>query len=123
MNILISIKPKYAAQIYDGTKLYEIRKVLPKHFDWGDTIYFYESGTGVITGRAIVDVIVSGEPEYLYKKIQTGLGIGYDDYKKYVSNAKQVYYIGLADATKFNRPLTLHDFDLKRAPQSFCYLR
>mgnify|MGYP003289682811 CR=1 FL=1 len=119
----MSIKPKYAAQIYDGTKVYEIRKVLPKQLTWGDTIYFYESSTGVITGKAIVDTIIAGTPDFLYKKVQTGLGIGYDDYKKYVGKVKQVYYIGLADAKRFSSPLTLHNFHLKRAPQSFCYLR
>lgn len=123
MNILISIKPKYAAEIYHGSKLFEIRKVLPKHLTKGDTIFFYESGTGLITGRAKVYSIICGTPARLYSQYQSLLGIGYDAYKKYVGNAINVYYIGLDDAKRFGFPLTLQDFHLKHAPQSFCYLR
>lgn len=123
MNILISIKPKYAAQIYNGSKLYEIRKRIPKHLSLWDNIFFYESGTGLITGSAKVASIISGTPARLYSQYQSLLGIEYDAYKKYVGNAINVYYIGLDDAKRFGFPLTLQDFHLKRAPQSFCYLR
>lgn len=118
----MSIKPKYAAQIYDGTKLYEIRKRVPLRLSFGDTIFFYESGTGVITGKAIVDNIISGTPDFLYSKFQNKLGIGYDAYQKYVGDAEIVYYIQLVNATRFSTPLTLQDLGLQRAPQSFCYL-
>lgn len=123
MNILISIKPKYAAQIYDKTKRFEIRKSLPKHISWGGTIFFYESGTGMITGSAVIDCIICGRPAFLYNKYKNKIGIGYDDYNKYVGNATNVYYIGLVYATKFDSPVSLNAFGLKRAPQSFCYLR
>lgn len=123
MNILMSIKPKYAAQIYDGTKVYEIRKRIPTHLSLWDNIFFYESGTGMVTGSAKVAYIISGTPAFLYSQYHNKLGIGYDDYEKYVGKATDVYYIALVDATKFITPLTLHDLDIRRAPQSFCYLR
>lgn len=123
MKVLMSIKPKYAAQIYDKTKLYEIRKRVPLRLSYGDIIYFYESGTGMITGQAIVDNIIFGKPAFLYSKYQNVLGIDYDAYQEYVGGAYIVSYIGLVQATRFSSPLTLRDFNLKRAPQSFCYLR
>jgi len=123
MNILISIKPKYAAQIYDKTKRFEIRKRLPKHLSYGDTIYFYESGTGLITGSACVDCLIFGTPDWLYRMHHKKLGIGYNAYQKYVGKAINVYFIKLVHAKRFDTPFTLQEFHLKRAPQSFCYLR
>ena len=42
MNVIISIKPKYANAILDGSKLYEYRKRLPKNTDI-KKVYIYAS--------------------------------------------------------------------------------
>lgn len=123
MKFLMSIKPEYASQIYNKTKLIEIRKRVPRLLSFGDTIYFYESGTGLITGSANVDGLVFGTPDWLYRLYKSKLGIDYDAYTKYVGNATNVYYIKLVHAKRFDAPYTLREFGFKRAPQSICYLR
>jgi len=42
MNVLLSIKPKYASQIIEGNKRYEFRKSVFKNRDL-DMVYIYSS--------------------------------------------------------------------------------
>lgn len=44
MNILLAIKPDYAAAILAGTKTVELRSYLPRNLHPGDTIYLVGSG-------------------------------------------------------------------------------
>lgn len=43
MNILLSIKPKYAKLIYEGKKTIEYRKDFPKFINWRSKIFLYET--------------------------------------------------------------------------------
>ena len=44
MNILLAIKPDYAAAILAGTKTVELRSYLPRNLHPGDTIYLVGQG-------------------------------------------------------------------------------
>ena len=60
MNILLAIKPDYAAAILAGTKTVELRSYLPRNLHPGDTIYLV--GQGRVWGHCTFAGAVDAPP-------------------------------------------------------------
>lgn len=60
MNILLAIKPDYAAAILAGTKTVELRSYLPRNLHPGDTIYLV--GRGRVWGHCTFAGAVDAPP-------------------------------------------------------------
>jgi predicted transcriptional regulator len=50
MNVLLSLKPKYAEAILDGRKKYEFRRTIFKRKDISKIFIYSNNGVGQITG-------------------------------------------------------------------------
>lgn len=61
-SIMMSLRPRWAAQILIGEKPFEFRSVLPKRLLAGDTIYLYETGyqggRKAVVGECLVKSII-----------------------------------------------------------------
>lgn len=51
MNIILAIHPHHAEAILAGTKTAELRRVLPKNLQKGDTVFLLATGTRHIVGH------------------------------------------------------------------------
>ncbi len=67
--IVMSLKPKYAKDIYEGRKNWEFRKTPPPLFK---TIYIYESApVSKITGTVVFSEEIRGYPLCVYEIVKT----------------------------------------------------
>jgi predicted transcriptional regulator len=122
MNVLLSIKPKYAESILNGAKLFEFRrKIFRKRVDY---IYLYSTyPIKKIVGYFKVSAIEEGSPEELWAKFRASSGLSKKDFFEYFKNTNKGYAIRICNAVKLETPI--NPVELMpgfRAPQSFKYV-
>lgn len=122
MKVLMSIKPKFVKQILAGTKLFELRK---RNFKLEvKTVIIYESSpTKKIVGEFIIDKIIRDTPQKIYLDYSEKLGISKKEYFEYFRNINMAYAIKIKKVIKYEKELTLSDFNIKKAPQSYQYIK
>lgn len=122
MKVLMSIKPKFVKQIFEGIKLFELRKKIFRREV--KTIIIYESSpTKKIVGEFIIDKIIRDTPQKIYLDYSEKLGISKKEYFEYFRNINVAYAIKIKKVIKYEKELTLSDFNVKKAPQSYQYIK
>lgn len=147
MNVILSIKPKWAEKIYNGEKVIEFRKGIPKtlirsaiHND--SIIFLYETGnvkkvTGCCKFKDLIfdsvffddsgKVIVPrsypfGREGFIEWLFYAGGEIKEKELSEYAGKKRFVWCWKITAPRRFEiAPAELKEFDLKRPPQSFCY--
>src|SRR5882724_10834314 len=66
-SIILSIRPEHAARIYNGTKRFELRKILPRASF--NHVFLYENGSVGITGSFEVGQILHMCIQDLWKAV------------------------------------------------------
>ena len=121
MNVLLSIKPKYANQIIKGNKKYEFRKSLFKNRDL-EMVYIYSSSpVKRIVGAFSIKKIIEKHPEQLWNEYKDFSGVEEADFFSYFRGKEKGFAIEIGDVEVFdpiNPKEHIHDFV---PPQSFCY--
>ena len=123
MNVLLSVKPKYAEEIISGRKKYEFRKSIFKREDI-KKMYIYSSSP-VKKIIAIVDIvgILSDSPQELWEQCHEDAGISEREFFNYFKNSDTGYAIKISNVQEFPTPIDPYHFNEDfRAPQSFYYL-
>ena len=122
--ILMSIKPHYADLIYTERKRFEYRKRAPKLVDL--PILLYETApvqkvTGIITDWSILQA----SPESVWTCSKTHGGLTADRFFGYYEGCDRAVAIRIHSVVPFRDSLELGVLnpELKRPPQSFCYVR
>ena len=116
-NILLSIKPKYAELILNGKKTIELRKTQPKEdVEW---VYLYATApVKKIVGRIKILDFMSGKNFSITLK---GICITETEFNNYVGD--KFYSLWVIDDAYLQRcSMELSEFNLKRPPQSWCYV-
>lgn len=120
--VLLSIHPEYVEAILAGTKKFEFRK--RTFSDSVDTILLYAtSPVKKILGEAKIAGLVSGKPENVWKKTETYARISRENFFAYFGSTSEAHAYELTDVVRYEEPKTLADYGIKRAPQSFVYVR
>jgi predicted transcriptional regulator len=121
MNVLLSIKPKYANAILAGQKLVEFRKLAFKREI--ERVYIYSSAPEQrIIGYFIIDDIVSDTPEGLWKQFNKVGSINEEDFFEYFANKEIGYSIKIKSVNKFRKSKDPKDiFKNFVPPQSYMY--
>ena len=122
MRVVMSIKPKFVEKILNGTKIFELRKKIFKK-EVERVIIYESSPTKKIVGEFIIDRVVSDTPNKIYQKYNKYLGIDEVNYFEYFKNINIAYAIKIKKVIKYEKELTLADFNLERAPQSYQYIK
>lgn len=128
MNIILSIKPKWAELIYSGKKTIEWRKSFPTRENI-ECVYLYETApVKKVTGFflwdgfetlnfSIVSDLLIDPPE---KIIDAGC-VPLEDLKKYKGDRFNLFGWKIEKPQKYKEPLPLSMFNFERPPQSWCY--
>ena len=118
----MSIKTEYANKIFDGIKLYELRKKPLK--ENVDTIIVYSSGkVKKVIGEFKIEKIIKNSPDRIWDLGEEVLGIDKKSFYEYFKHSEYAYAIKVKDVIKYNLPKDLSDFGIKKAPQSFCFIK
>ena len=122
IKILLSVKPEFANKIFDGTKLFEFRKVLFQRLDISNVIVYVSSPVQRVLGEFTIDSVVSGPLSTVWKQTSSSSGISYDFFMTYFSGRKTAYAIRIGKVIKYKEPKTLDHYAVEHAPQSFVYV-
>lgn len=122
MNILLSIKPKYAVKIMEGEKKYEFRKrIFKKEVE---NMYIYASSPmSKIVGVIQIEKIMNGSPKKIWEKCSEYSGMTKIEYFCYFKSKKTAFAIKIKNIKRFEEPIDPYCiFEGFIPPQSFYYL-
>jgi type I restriction enzyme S subunit len=123
MNVLLSVKPKYAEEILSGRKKYEFRRSVFKKQNI-ERVYIYSSSpVSKIVAAFEIEQILKGSPEKIWKLCHKYAGISKNDFFAYFKNCDVAYAIEIGNVDSFLNPINPHHIieDFK-PPQSFYYI-
>ncbi len=108
---LMSIKPKFAYEIFSGSKKYELRRWYGIDIEEGSTVVVYASGrVQAIIGEFRVARVVMGEPRRVWREItrEHDAGVDDDDWP-YISGSKKAMALRVAEPRLYARPVSLQE--------------
>ena len=105
--LLMSIKTKYANQIFKGTKKYEYRRRSIKEGNLNKKIFIYSSEIDKkIVGYIIVDEILEGTSEYILKRTNNEGNI---DIINYFKDCENCYALKIKEAVLLQKAISLKE--------------
>jgi len=123
MDVLLSIKPKFAESIINGRKKYEFRKVIFSKKYVKHAYIYSTSPIKKIVGAFMINNIIEDSPCALWSQLKDGAGIAEEEFFDYFKNKEIGFALEIADVEKFETPMDpkiiFPDFV---PPQSFCYI-
>mgnify|MGYP003543347321 CR=1 FL=1 len=121
-DVILSIKQQYIDKIIDGSKTIEIRRRPPLKINRGSMIFFAQSGSGgMIVGDAMCAGITMATPQFAWEHYKDDMQISEYDFNEYTKGRAVICLIKLIMPQRYEKPLSVKHFGLKRIPQSFCY--
>lgn len=118
----MSIKPKYAEAILNGTKKFEYRRTRCRD-NVGTIIIYATYPVMQVVGKVNFTGIIEDTPNNVWKKTKAHSGITKDFFDSYYAGKTKAFAYKLGKVKKYRHPKTLSDFDITHAPQSFVYVK
>jgi len=123
MKVLLSIKPKFAELIFNGTKKFEFRKAIFKNTNIKTVVVYASSPLQKVIGEFEIEEIFNDELEKLWSRTKQFAGIEEEYFYQYFAEREMGYAIKIMKTKRYDNPLSLKkDFNLT-PPQSFLYLQ
>ena len=124
--VLLSVRPRFAERILDGSKTIELRRVRPR-VALGDRVLVYVSTPVMaLMAAACVGTLLDGTPGELWARVCTGAGVSRTEYNAYFRGATRGVGIGLRNVERLSRAIPLSELRAAwpgfHPPQSFRYL-
>lgn len=122
MNVLLSIKPKYAELIKAGFKKYEFRRKISKKFG-GSKVYIYStSPIKKIIGVFDASIIHVDFPDKIWGLFGKNSGISEEEFFQYFRGSKTAYAIEIRNLVIFDKPRDPSNYFMEfTPPQSYRY--
>lgn len=121
-TILLSIRPKYVEGIFNGTKKYEFRRVLPKEREIQTVLIYASAPVSQVVGEFRVGGLCQGKPLSLWRWCSSDAGITIEEFISYFSGCSKSYAYIIAAFRKYKQPFNISKLGLSRPPQNFCYI-
>lgn len=122
MDVLLSIKPKYADLIIDGKKKFEFRKTRFNKDKIDNVLIYSTSPVKKIIGRVTIGNILEGHPKNIWKKCHKHSGLTKEEFFTYFADKEIAYALSIEDVEHFAKPIDPYiEFDGFVPPQSYCY--
>jgi len=127
-DLLMSIRPKYADQIFSGKKRYELRRKFSTKW-LGHRINIYATGHSMqLMGQAMAHRIIKNTPKEIWKQCGADLGCNHTEFEQYTQNTEEIYAIELSEVTPFRVPVSRKDIaeifnESLNPPQSYCAVK
>ena len=118
---MFSIKKEFSDKIFLREKKFEFRKV--KCSRPIKRVFVYESrSSGSIVGEFEVANIIDGNLLDVWNQTKDFAGISFEFYCSYYANATKAVAYKIRNPIRYSKLISLKDFGLTRAPQSFFYI-
>ena len=123
MKVLLSIKPKYADLIFEGTKKFEFRRSIFKNENIDTIVVYSSSPVQKVIGEFQIKTILNYDLAKLWKRTRKYSGIDEDFFYQYFDKKEEGFAIKIDKPRRYKKALCLKkDFNLL-PPQSFLYLK
>lgn len=122
MNIILSIRPKYAELILSKKKTYEFRRVIFKYSSKSKVFIYATSPISLVIGEFNVDDVLYQNTKELWINTKQHAGIDKDYFDSYFHGKTHGYAIKIKSPTRYKTYKKLSEFSIKHAPQSFIYI-
>lgn len=122
MKVLLSIKPEFVEKIFAGTKKYEFRKSLFKKNDVKYVVIYASAPIKRVVGEFEIKNVFSDDVDVIWNRTKKYSGITKAFYESYFQNRKKANAIQIGNIKKYEKTKLLSDYNIKQAPQSFCYI-
>jgi predicted transcriptional regulator/adenylate kinase len=121
-SALFSINPEHLANILTGKKVFEYRKVTPRHNISRIVFYCTAPVKKIVAVAEVVDRVI-GSPTYVWNATSFASGVSRFYFRDYFSeHSKAIAYV-LGNVYEMSTPMDLSDLTgHKLPPQSFYYL-
>lgn len=120
--VMLSIKPKFAHKIFDGSKKFEFRKQLFKDSSVKKVIVYSSSPEKKVIGEFEIEAVLSDIPDKIWERTKLHSGISKEFYNEYFKGCSKAYAIKIAKTKTYRKPKFLVDYNIRSAPQSFAYV-
>lgn len=121
-KILLSINPKFAKKIFNGTKKFEYRKTIFKDNNVQAVVVYATRPVGKVIGEFRIKSVIEDTPTIIWRKTKRHSGVSQEFYSSYFSGRNKGFAIEIGELTQYDQPVDLNDLNVNRAPQSFLYL-
>lgn len=127
-TIILSIRPRYAAKIFEGLKVVELRKTRPQHLQRGALgLIYVSSPVRSLAGAFRVAEIIEGPLTKLWKMVRDKAGVTYSEFREYYAEVSVGTCIFFNKVWRFREPISLHDLRRESIgflpPQAFRYAK
>jgi predicted transcriptional regulator len=122
MYVLLSVKPRFAKDIFSGIKKYEFRKTIFTRQDIKKVVVYASSPIKSVIGEFEIDKIIHDDIDALWTQTKSGAGTSEELFLEYFSNKSKGYAIKIKSQKKYDSPLSLNSLRVSVPPQSFRYL-
>jgi len=124
--LLVSIRPRFAQQIFAGTKTVELRRIRPR-VQAGDLVVVYASGEQkALVGAFQIAKVYAASPNSIWRRFGTKTGITKAELDIYYSGLETGFAIEVERTWRLPAPVDLAALRRQRggfhAPQSYRYL-
>lgn len=122
--LLISVKPRYAEGILDGTKTVELRRTRPSLPDGSLVLLYSSTPTRAVVGWAQLLRVQEGSPQDIWQAIGDAAAIDHATFDAYFDGARAAYALELAEVVEATQPVPLSVIRAigVQPPQSWRYL-
>lgn len=122
-SVLLSVKPRFAEAILDGTKRYEFRRALFRSSRVHTIILYASSPVKKVVGEFRLVEVISLAPAALWAATRSGSGIERRYFDEYFAGLAKGHALKVAKPRRYPKPRDLSKhYGILRPPQSFCYL-
>ena len=123
MQVIMSIKPKYAQTIINGDKLYEYRKTVPKRHDVKKVYVYASKPIKAIVARFIIKRVIYDTPQKVWELTHEHSGISENEFFDYFRGRDKAYALHIENVLKFDMPIDPKSiFNSFTAPQNYVYI-
>lgn len=122
-TVLLSIKPKFADAILEGSKTFELRRAIFRSQDVRTIVIYASSPVRRVVGECTIDKILALKPTKLWDVVSDGAGVDRGFFDDYFNGREVGFALKITGPKRYASPKVLYEhFGLSRPPQSFCYL-
>ena len=122
-RVLLSVKPRFAQAILDGTKRFEFRRALYRCPNVHTVVLYASSPVQRVIGEFSVAAVLALAPDALWRATHRYAGIDRDYFDAYFGGRDIGFALKVGSTRRYRTPLSLRrDLRIAVPPQSFCYL-
>lgn len=125
--VLLSVRPRFAAALLDGSKTVEVRRRPARIADGALCLLYSSSPTCALIGAIRVETTVTASPDELWERHGDATGLDRHEYDDYLVGATRPCAILVAATMTFTSPIRLPELRRRQkafvTPQSYRFLR